>query len=38
MNDHSVAKRGPSRPDVKVSNLSEAADRIIGCQIVQGEE
>jgi D-glycero-D-manno-heptose 1,7-bisphosphate phosphatase len=30
MNGHSVAKRGSSRPDVEVSNLSEAADRIIG--------
>jgi D-glycero-D-manno-heptose 1,7-bisphosphate phosphatase len=38
MNDHSIAKRGASRPDVKVGNLSEAADRIIGCQKLQGEE
>ncbi|MBJ7339116.1 MAG: HAD family hydrolase [Mycolicibacterium sp.] len=36
MNDRSIAKRGPSRPDVKVNNLSEAADRIIRCQNDRG--
>ncbi|WP_370464839.1 D-glycero-alpha-D-manno-heptose-1,7-bisphosphate 7-phosphatase [Mycolicibacterium sp. P1-18] len=30
MNEHSIAKREPSRPDVRVGSLSEAADRIIG--------
>ncbi|MDT5017222.1 MAG: D-glycero-D-manno-heptose 1,7-bisphosphate phosphatase [Mycobacterium sp.] len=34
MNERSAAKRGPCRPDVLVSSLSEAVDRIIDCQKV----
>jgi D-glycero-D-manno-heptose 1,7-bisphosphate phosphatase len=37
MNERSAAKRGPCQPDVRVSSLSEAVDRIVGCRKVQGE-
>lgn len=36
-NEHSIAKREPCRPDVRVGTVSEAADLIVGCLEVQGE-
>jgi D-glycero-D-manno-heptose 1,7-bisphosphate phosphatase len=35
-NERSIAKRGDSRPDVTVSDLAEAVDRIIGHPTTQG--
>jgi D-glycero-D-manno-heptose 1,7-bisphosphate phosphatase len=37
MNEHSIAKRDPCQPDVRVGSLSEAADRIIGSHEPLGE-